>query len=40
MSKAKAHSTGLAIENDGLEIGLDELPEWSEDKVKVFPMVS
>jgi hypothetical protein len=40
MSKAKAKSTGLGIEDDGLEMSLDELPEWDEDKVKVLPMVS
>jgi len=39
MSKAKAKSTGLGIEDDGLEMGLDELPQWEEGKVKVLPMV-
>jgi xanthine dioxygenase len=39
MSPASAHSTGLAIENEGKELALDDLPPWTEDKVKVLPMV-
>jgi hypothetical protein len=39
MSPAAAHSTGLAIECEGKELALDELPPWTEDKVKVFPVV-
>lgn len=38
MSRAKARSTGLGIENDGLELALDDLPEWSDDKVKALPV--
>ncbi|EIW72335.1 hypothetical protein TREMEDRAFT_26085 [Tremella mesenterica DSM 1558] len=38
MSKAHALPTGLGIENEGLELSLDELPEWEESKVKLFPM--
>lgn len=39
MSKAHALPTGLGIEDEGLELPLEELPEWEESKVKVFPMV-
>ncbi|WWD20010.1 hypothetical protein CI109_104483 [Kwoniella shandongensis] len=38
MSKAHALPTGLGIENEGLEMDLEELPEWDESKVKVFPV--
>ncbi|KAH9980626.1 taurine catabolism dioxygenase [Russula compacta] len=37
MSPASAHSTGLAMENEGKEVPLDQLPPWTEDKIKVFP---
>ena len=39
MSPAAAHSTGLAIESEGKELPLGELPPWTEDKVKVYPAV-
>jgi hypothetical protein len=39
MSPAAAHNTGLAIESEGKELSLDQLPPWTEDKVKVFPVV-
>lgn len=39
MSNAHALSTGLGIENEGLELGLEELPEWEEGKVKLYPAV-
>jgi hypothetical protein len=39
MAPAKAMSTGLGIECDGLELPMDELPAWEEEKVKVFPVV-
>lgn len=39
MSAAAAHSTGLAIESEGKELPLGELPPWTEDKIKVFPVV-
>jgi xanthine dioxygenase len=39
MGPAAAHSTGLAIENEGKELPLSELPPWTEDKIKVFPVV-
>ena len=39
MAPAAAHSTGLAIESESKELQLSELPPWTEDKVKVFPMV-
>ncbi|WVQ74627.1 hypothetical protein IAR50_004228 [Cryptococcus sp. DSM 104548] len=38
MSKAHALPTGLGIENEGLELPLEELPEWEESKVKKFPV--
>ena len=39
MSTAAAHSTGLAIENEGKELPLDRLPPWTEDEIQVFPAV-
>ncbi|KAJ7052296.1 hypothetical protein C8F01DRAFT_1221996 [Mycena amicta] len=39
MAPAQAKSTGLGIESDGLEMPLDELPSWEEEKVKVLPML-
>jgi xanthine dioxygenase len=39
MAPAAAHSTGLAIETEGKELPPGELPPWTEDKVKVFPVV-
>ncbi|WRT69366.1 uncharacterized protein IL334_006350 [Kwoniella shivajii] len=38
MSKAHALPTGLGIENEGLEMDLEELPEWEESKIKTFPV--
>ncbi|KAH9020427.1 Clavaminate synthase-like protein [Lactarius hengduanensis] len=38
MGPAAAHSTGLAIESEGKELPLDQLPPWTEDKIKVFPV--
>jgi hypothetical protein len=40
MSKAHALPTGLGIENEGLELPLEELPEWEESKIKTYPIVS
>lgn len=40
MSSAHALPTGLGIENEGLELPLDQLPEWDESKIKTFPLVS
>lgn len=40
MKPAKAMSTGLGIESDGLELPMNELPEWEESKIKTLPMVS
>ncbi len=34
-----AHSTGLTVESEGREVALNELPRWTEDKIKVFPVV-
>lgn len=33
-------STGLGIESEDLELPLENLPEWEQEKVKVFPVVS
>jgi len=40
MAPARAVSTGLGIETEGLELPLNELPEWEESKLKVLPVVS
>jgi xanthine dioxygenase len=39
MAPASAMPTGLGIETEGLELPLDELPPWEEEKVKIFPVV-
>jgi xanthine dioxygenase len=39
MTPASAHSTGLTIESERKEVALNELPPWTEDKIKVFPVV-
>ncbi|KAG9313892.1 taurine catabolism dioxygenase [Chiua virens] len=39
MSPSHALPTALGIQSEGLELPLDELPEWDESKVKTFPMV-
>ena len=39
MSKAHALPTGLGIENEELELPLEELPEWEDKKIKIFPLV-
>lgn len=39
MASARAMPTGLGIESEGLEIPTEELPEWEESKLKIFPMV-
>ena len=39
MAPAHAMSTGLGIESEGLELPLEELPEWSEEKRKILPVV-
>ncbi|KAG8971310.1 hypothetical protein FRC05_011302 [Tulasnella sp. 425] len=39
MAPAHAMSTGLGIETEGLELPLEELPPWEEEKIKVFPIV-
>ena len=40
MAPAHAMSTGLGIETEGLELPLNELPPWEEEKIKVYPVVS
>ena len=40
MAPARAMPTGLGIESEGLELPLSELPDWEEERVKVFPLVS
>jgi len=39
MTSAAEHSTGLTTESEGKEVPLSELPPWTEDKIKVFPVV-
>ncbi|KAF9478069.1 alpha-ketoglutarate dependent xanthine dioxygenase [Pholiota conissans] len=39
MAPAHAMSTGLGIESEGLELPLEELPEWSEAKLKILPVL-
>jgi hypothetical protein len=39
MAPARALSTGLGIVSDGLEMPLNELPEWEESKIKTYPLV-
>jgi len=39
MAPAHALSTGLGLETEGLELPTHELPEWSEDKIKILPML-
>ncbi|KAI8806369.1 alpha-ketoglutarate dependent xanthine dioxygenase [Cladochytrium replicatum] len=38
ISKARANTTGLGMVCEGKELPLDQLPEWSEDKIKTLPM--
>ncbi|CED83872.1 clavaminate synthase-like protein [Phaffia rhodozyma] len=37
MSSAHALPTGLGLESEGLELDLNDLPPWSQDKIKIFP---
>jgi len=39
MAPTSSNSTGLGLVTEGKELDLSELPEWSEDKIKVFPML-
>ncbi|KAJ3865726.1 hypothetical protein EV359DRAFT_38166 [Lentinula novae-zelandiae] len=39
MAPAHAMSTGLGIESEGLELPLNELPPWEEERRKVLPVV-
>ncbi|KAK7459664.1 hypothetical protein VKT23_009645 [Stygiomarasmius scandens] len=39
MSPAKAKSTGLGIESEGLEMSFDELPPWEESRRKLYPVL-
>jgi xanthine dioxygenase len=39
MAPARAKSTGLGIETEGLEMPLNELPPWEESKIKISPLV-
>lgn len=38
MSRAHALPTGLGIEDEGLELPLDDLPEWNDADLKHLPM--
>ncbi|KAG6327197.1 hypothetical protein ID866_11892, partial [Astraeus odoratus] len=37
MAPARAMPTGLGIETEGLELPLDDLPEWEESKIQILP---
>ncbi|KAF8527436.1 Clavaminate synthase-like protein [Hysterangium stoloniferum] len=39
MAPAKALPTGLGIVSEGHELPLEELPDWEESKIKVFPVL-
>lgn len=39
MGSAKSRSTGLGMESDGTELSREDLPPFSEDKIKVYPML-
>jgi hypothetical protein len=39
MAPARAMPTGLGILTEGKEPPLEELPEWSEDRINLLPMV-
>lgn len=39
MAPAHAHSTGLTLETEGLELPYDKLPPWEESKLVTLPMV-
>ncbi|KAH9486196.1 Alpha-ketoglutarate-dependent xanthine dioxygenase xan-1 [Psilocybe cubensis] len=39
MAPANAMSTGLGIESEGLELPLEELPEFEESKIKTLPIL-
>ncbi|KAF8582154.1 Clavaminate synthase-like protein [Ramaria rubella] len=38
MAPARALSTALGIQSEGLELPLNELPEWDETKIQTLPM--
>ncbi|KZV64212.1 Clavaminate synthase-like protein [Peniophora sp. CONT] len=38
MSPSHALSTGLGIESEGLELPLEELPPWTEEEIKTYPV--
>ncbi|KAI5481700.1 alpha-ketoglutarate dependent xanthine dioxygenase [Pseudohyphozyma bogoriensis] len=38
-SPPKAFSTGLGMHSEGKEMDRDDLPPWSEDKIKIYPML-
>jgi xanthine dioxygenase len=40
MAPARAHSTGLGMESDGLEMPLNTLPPWEESNIQILPVVS
>ncbi|KAK4050130.1 hypothetical protein OIV83_003701 [Microbotryomycetes sp. JL201] len=39
MGSAKAKPTGLGMESDGTELSMSELPDWSEEHVKTYPVL-
>ncbi|KAK1232111.1 hypothetical protein PQX77_004769 [Marasmius sp. AFHP31] len=40
MSTARFKSTGMGLETEGLEKGLDQLSAWEEEDIKIFPLGS
>ncbi|KIM88881.1 hypothetical protein PILCRDRAFT_3048 [Piloderma croceum F 1598] len=39
MAHARAHSTGLGMETEDLEVPLNELPSWEESKIQILPVL-
>ncbi|PPQ79361.1 hypothetical protein CVT25_002631 [Psilocybe cyanescens] len=39
LRNAKARSTGIGLETEGLETSLQDLPAWEEQKIKVYPFL-
>jgi xanthine dioxygenase len=39
MKPAAAHGIGLTMESEEKEVPLNELPPWTEDKIKVLPLL-
>ncbi|KAE9394490.1 Clavaminate synthase-like protein [Gymnopus androsaceus JB14] len=39
MARSHVRSPGIGLESEGLEKSLDELPPWTEEKIKVYPVL-